>query len=148
MPSIKNQAYEKVKLSYENNAITQQTLARIKQVAKMIAKGKSRMTCLEFMVDTYGIKESQAEKYYRATLRYLAAQQQDDGSEAIRTKLVTLLEGQIEELNGRDSVEARKAAQSAADLIAKLNALYTEKKDVTLTGDVTFEFGAPDNDEV
>lgn len=149
MPTIKKQGYKKVKLEPDTEGITQETLARIKIIAKMIAKGKSRITCIDYICETWNLSEFQANKYYRATLEYLKTEQTDDGSEAIRTKLITLLEKQIEELNERDGVEARKAAQSAADLIAKLNSLYTDKKELKVEGDVTFEFGTPDTgDEV
>lgn len=125
------------------------TLAKIKAVAKMISKGKSRLTCLEYIQENYNVGENQAKKYYWAALDYLRLENDDQEAERLRTKLITLLENQIEELNSKESVEARKAAQSAADLIAKLTALYTDKKEVKVQGDVTFEFGTPDNtDEV
>lgn len=125
------------------------TLAKIKTVAKMISKGKSRLTCLEYIQENYNVGEMQARKYYWAALDYLRIDNDDQEGERLRTKLIALLESQIEDLEQRDSVEARKAAQSAADLIAKLNALYTDKKDIKVSGDVTFEFGTPDNvDEV
>lgn len=125
------------------------TLAKIKAVAKMISKGKSRLTCLEYIQENYNVGENQAKKYYWAALDYLKLDNDDQEAERLRTKLITLLESQIEELNSKESVEARKAAQSAADLIAKLTALYTDKKEVKVQGDVTFEFGTPDNtDEV
>ena len=145
MPQISKQGYRKVKLEENTEGITQETLARIKIIAKMIAKGKARITCIDYIMDTWGVGEAQANKYYRATLDYLAIQHNEDGAEGVRQKLITLLEKQVEELTQRDSVDARKAAQSAADLIAKLNALYTDKKEVKVDGDITFEFGTPDN---
>lgn len=149
MPLISKQGYRKVKLEANTEGITQETLARVKIIARMIAKGKARITCIDYIMKTWGVGEQQANKIYRATLDYLAAEHNEDGAEGIRIKLVNLLEKQIEELAQRNSVDARRAAQSAADLIAKLNSLYTDKKDIKVQGDVSFEFGQPDNvDEV
>lgn len=145
MPKIDKQGYKKVKLTNDTEGITQETLSRIKIVAKMIAKGKSRMTCIDYIMDTWGVGDAQASKIYAATLDYLKVEYDEAHADKLRAKLVTLLESQIEELQERDSVEARKVAQSAADLIAKLNALYTDKKDIKLQGDVNFEFGGPDD---
>ena len=141
--------YVGITLENKCDGVGQETLAKIKTIAKMISKGKSRLTCLEYIQENFNVGEQQAKKYYWAALDYLKLENDDQEAERLRTKLITLLESQIEDLEQRDSVEARKAAQSAADLIAKLNALYTDKKDIRVSGDVTFEFGTPDNvDEV
>ena len=149
MPKILKQGYTKVKLDKNTEGITQETLAKLKIIAKMIAKGKSRLTCIDYIQDTWGYSDTHANRLYATTLQYLKVENDEGEADKMRTKLITLLESQIEDLNARDSVEARKAAQSAADLIAKLNSLYTDKKEVKVEGDITFEFGTPEaQDEV
>ena len=88
------------------------------------------------MSETFGISKVTADKYYRQALEYLAVEN-DAIKGAARKIAIERLNAIIEQAKKRGSTHS---ALQALDQLNKINGLYSEKKEVEITG-IKFDFG-------
>jgi len=57
---------------------TAMTVSRVLELAKMLTKGKSRQSVIEYAMSHYNIDEVQAKRYYSAASKYLIPEDMDE----------------------------------------------------------------------
>lgn len=92
---------------------------RVIETAKKIVKGKTKMSVVGWLKETYGYSDVQAEKYYAAGLRYLlpSPEEQMEFREKLQAKLFARYEALYEQAEEQHNI---KAAREILDSMAKL----------------------------
>lgn len=91
------------------------TVKKIQEAAKMLSKGKSRATIIEWLIDTYGYSPQTAARYYESAVIYLIP----DDDEEYRRNLVKANTTRLETIYER-AMEERQY-KVAREAIAELN---------------------------
>lgn len=77
-----------------NKKSTISTEIRIVEIADLIVKkGYSRIDCMKFAQDEWGLSEKQSERYYYGALNYLKPDEPDKYREALINRNFSILEG-------------------------------------------------------
>lgn len=105
-------------------------------IYQYIRQGLSRERIFEELKDRWGISRKSFDKYYKEALESLVVENKDIIDDA-RKKAIEKLQGIIEKCY---EVNDFKNALKAQDQLNKINALYTDKKEVEVTG-LRFDFG-------
>lgn len=105
-------------------------------IYQYIRQGLSRERIFEELKDRWGISRKSFDKYYKEALESLVVENKDIVDDA-RKKAIEKLQGIIEKCY---EVNDFKNALKAQDQLNKINALYTDKKEVEVTG-LRFDFG-------
>lgn len=108
----------------DGNKPSNTTRYRVKEVAKRIAKGKTRDYCLDFIQETYKLSEQQSIKIYNSAMKYLIPTEPEQ-QEMIRAKLYARYEDLYEQ-----AIEAKnfKVAREVLDSEAKIAGLVSGTK--------------------
>lgn len=124
---------------------TPETLKRISEVAKHISSGWTKTETQEWIMKTYKVNDTSANRYWNAALRYLAYDSQDsDFVEEMRQKTLATLDKLIQ----KEISEGRyKEANTSMDLLAKLMGYNVAKTETKITGDIKFNFGTIPGEE-
>lgn len=88
---------------------------RVLQVADMICEGKSRETCIKYVMDVKGITATQAKYYYDAAVNYLMPDDLDKYQKQMMAKNFKRLE-KIVERGMKDDADLRLAKEAIAEL--------------------------------
>ena len=90
----------------------QETEKRVFELVDMIVKGKSQESCLNYIVEKYGIKRKNAEYYYRSAIDVLIPKNMDEYKAEVIAKnfkrLETIIEKTMDRENYRDAIQALK----------------------------------------
>lgn len=105
-------------------------------IYQYIRQGLSRERIFEELKDRWGISRKSFDKYYKEALESLVVENKDIIDDA-RKKAIEKLQGIIERCYESNDF---KNALKAQDQLNKINALYTDKKEVEVTG-LRFDFG-------
>lgn len=94
-----------------------QSMVRIREIAKKIVAGQTRLNLLDWIEETWEVGESTAEKYYNAAIAYLTPVDEENFKEKLSAKL----SARYEQLY-KDAYEARqyKVAREILDSLSKL----------------------------
>lgn len=91
------------------------TELKVKEMAKMLARGKSKDTVKDYIVEKYGLSEARVDDLYYEAIKYLLPKDDAKFKEEIITKNVARLDKIVEEtMESKNYKEATKA-------IAELN---------------------------
>lgn len=86
------------------------TIKKIQEAAKLLAKGKSRATIIEWLMDTYGFAPTTAARYYESAVLYILPdddeQYRQNLIKANTTRLETIIERAMEERQYKVAREA------------------------------------------
>lgn len=99
-------------LRYGKEAIknTPETERRVFELVDLIVNGKTKETCLLFLMDKYNIGKQMANEYYWASLEYLLPKDVDEHRKILIEKNLVRLEKIIEKTmdreNYRDAIQA------------------------------------------
>lgn len=89
-----------------------QTIARVEQVAKMIAEGQSRPSIQSFIRENYGVGDRQARCYYSAAVKYMMPDDEEEyRNELIQTNLArleTIVERTLADEDYKNAISAIK----------------------------------------
>lgn len=97
-----------------------QTIAKLMYIVKLIAQGKSKINCVDYITNEYGVSESTAIKYYDAAVTFLIP---EDGS-VQKEKSIAILQTRYEQLYEKAyEREQYKTARDILDSLAKLQGL-------------------------
>lgn len=100
-------------------------------------KGVSRNETAKIITERWGVVERTATRYIKDALDELVIDY-EDFAEYSRVQHLQRLEGVFEDAISHND---RKSALSALDQIAKVESLYTERKDININSDtISFEF--------
>lgn len=88
---------------------------RVLEVAKMISEGKTRETCLKYVMESQDVKLAQAKQYYDAAIRFLVPDDIDKYKQEVLAKNFKRLET-IVERGMKDSADLRLAKEAIAEL--------------------------------
>ena len=102
-----------------------------------IRQGLSRKRTVEEICNRWGIVPKVGYDYYAKALKYLTEINKADDLEDIKNRQIERLEGVVESALDRNNYQD---ATRALDIINKLNGLYTEKANITVDGEIKFEF--------
>ena len=102
-----------------------------------IRQGLSRKRTVEEICNRWGIVPKVGYDYYAKALKYLSEINKADDLEDIKNRQIERLEGVVESALDRNNYQD---ATRALDIINKLNGLYTEKANITVDGEIKFEF--------
>ncbi len=100
--------------------MTPETFNRVRDCARLIAKGKTRATVLEHLQEQYGLARTSCPRYYRLALEYLNPENCEEARREIINKNTARLETIIEECMDKGD---EKHLRLAKDAIAELNKL-------------------------
>lgn len=100
--------------------MTPETANRVRDCARLIAKGKTRATILEYLQEHYGLARTSCPRYYQLALRYLDPEDCEGARKDIINKNTARLETIIEECMAAGD---EKHLRLAKDAIAELNKL-------------------------
>lgn len=102
------------------NLPSPQTVAKLMYIVKLIAQGKSKIHCVDYITKEYGVSESTAIKYYDAAVTFLIP---EDGS-VQKEKSIAILQTRYEQLYEKAYGEGQyKTARDILDSLAKLQGL-------------------------
>ncbi len=96
---------------------TAMTVGRILEIAKMLSKGKSRQTAIEYAMSHYNINEAQAKRYYSAATKYLLPDDVDEFRKGLIQANMDRLETIIEKCMEQGQW---KVAREAIDSLNKM----------------------------
>lgn len=96
---------------------TAATVGRILELAKMLSKGKSRQTVIDYAMSTYQINETQAKRYYSAATKYLLPEDMDEFRKGLIQANMERLEHIIEKCMEQGQW---KVAREAIDSLNKM----------------------------
>lgn len=96
-----------------------QTIERIISLAKMLSKGMSRKSAMEWIMTNYGVGDRQARAYYTAALRYLIP----DNEEEYKRGLIQANIDRLETIIERTMAEGSADYKSAIAAIKEINRL-------------------------
>lgn len=105
-------------------------------IYQYIRQGLSRERIFEELKERWGISRQSFSRYYKEALESLVVENKDIVDDA-RKKAIEKLQGIIERCYASNDF---KNALKAQDQLNKINALYTDKKEVEVTG-LRFDFG-------
>lgn len=100
-------------LQSKNQVAKADTIVKVKLVAKMITKGKTRETCLDYIMENFGVGEAQAVNYYQSALHFLTPTEEE--KERLIDKNFARLETLYEEAYERHNYK------ECRELIAEIN---------------------------
>ena len=103
--------------------VTPATEVRVIEVANMICEGKSKKTCLEYIMSSQNVGIAMAKFYYQAALNWLVPTDLDEYKKGLIQANVERLETIIQE-GLEKSVDAKRGAdylRTAKDAISELN---------------------------
>ena len=96
---------------------TAATVGRTLELAKMLSKGKSRQTVIDYAMSTYQINETQAKRYYSAATKYLLPEDMDEFRKGLIQANMERLEHIIEKCMEQGQW---KVAREAIDSLNKM----------------------------
>lgn len=102
-----------------------------------IRQGLSRKRVVEEICNRWNVATKAGLKFYSEALKYLSEINKADDLEDIKNRQIERLEGVVESALDRGNYQD---ATRALDLVNKLNGLYTEKANITVDGEIKFEF--------
>lgn len=105
-------------------------------IIALIREGYSRVRCNQVVSDTLEVSKVSADKYYREALEYLVVE--NDGIKGAARKVAIERLNSVVEDSKRDN--NTRNVLLALDQLNRINGLYTEKKEVEITG-IKFDFG-------
>lgn len=105
-------------------------------VLNLIRNGLSRQRCKEYMKQHWGVSFTTGDKYYTEAIESLVTES-DTVRNAARKIAIERLTGLMERARERGNTDSELRA---LDQLNKINGLYSEKKEVEITG-LQFDFG-------
>lgn len=112
---------------------TSETQRRKREIIEKIREGLGKSKIIDWIKDTYSIKLKQALRLYREALIDLQEISESLDLTNLRTEYIERIESWIEKaVNSGDM----KTAIKCQDMLNKMNSLYTEKQEITLTNEV------------
>lgn len=102
-----------------------------------IRKGYSKKQTIDALCDRWDICDSSAYNYYNAALNYLGELNTGEDIGKVKQKQTERLEGMLQAALDRGNYTN---AARAMDMINKINGLYTENQNITVDGDIKFDF--------
>lgn len=119
-----------------------ETQRRKAEILEKVRKGKSKNKILEWLKEAYDLSDRQAGKLLRDALKDLQEAVSDIDISDIKAEYIERIEQIYETAIEKNDI---KSALKAQDMLNKMNQLYIEKQEVTVTNDVIkFNFGAND----
>lgn len=119
---------------------------RIKEIVSKIRKGWSRAKIIDYIISTYKLTKGPAYKLMGEAYERLAVkcEKQIEAAREIQIdRIENILQSALEAVGPDGKVDPDNAtALKCLDMLNRIFALYTEKKDVTIDGKtLRFEFG-------
>lgn len=105
-------------------------------IIALIREGHSRVRCNQIVKEMFGVSKATADSYYKTALEYLVVENEGIKG-AARKVAIERLNGVIEDAKRRG---ANHTALQAMEQLNKINGLYSEKKEIEVTG-LKFDFG-------
>lgn len=102
-----------------------------------IRQGLSKKRVVEEICNRWNVAPKAGYEWYNKALKYLSQINKPDDLEDIKNRQIERLEGIVESALDRNNYQD---ATRALDLVNKLNGLYTEKANITVDGEIKFEF--------
>lgn len=90
------------------------TIHKVQQAAKMISRGKSRATVIEWLMDTFGLAQVTATAYYENAVRFLLPDDESKFKETLIKANATRLETVYE--RAMDAGDLKAATEAIAQL--------------------------------
>lgn len=105
-----------ITLNSTNGSVPEElTMLRINEVAKLISKGKSRATCIEYIMNTYDLAYNTAKNYYVTAIKSLY-RLDDDVRKGLIQANIDRLEKIIESCIEGNSAEKKVARECITEL--------------------------------
>lgn len=119
-----------------------ETKRRKNEIIDKLSEGMPKRKVVLFIMDRYDISEGEAYRLVREALKDLQENTKDFDITDLRTEYVERINSWIETaVQNKDM----KTALKCQDMLNKINQLYVEKQEVTVTNDVIkFNFGTDD----
>lgn len=118
---------------------TQETQRRKMEILEKVRKGKSKNKIIQETKDAYDLSDRQAGKLLRDALKDLQEATAEIDINDIKAEYIERIEQLFETAVSKNDM---KSALKAQDMLNKMNQLYVEKQEVTVTNDVIkFNFG-------
>lgn len=112
---------------------TPETQRRKAEILEKVRKGKSKNKILEWLKEAYDLSDRQAGKLLRDALKDLQEAVLDIDIGDIKAEYIERIEQLYETALDKNDI---KSALKAQDMLNKMNQLYVEKQEVTVTNDV------------
>ena len=124
---------------WQEHQPTPETKVRINEVAKKISKGWTRFETQTWIMETWGLNEDSAQKYWNAALNKLAQGAADSKYvEEMRKKTIATLDRLVQtEISERKY----KEANASMELMSKLMGYNVNKVEAKVDGEIKFSFG-------
>lgn len=106
-------------------------------VIAYIRKGYSKKQTIDALCDRWDICDTTAYNYYNAALEYLGELNTGEDIGKVKQKQTERIEGMLQLALERGNYTN---AARAMDMLNKINGLYTENQNITVDGDIKFEF--------
>lgn len=118
---------------------TPETKNRVDEVAKKIAGGWTKFETTRWIMDTWGLNDSSANRYWNAALNQLAVNAEDDEYiKEMRKKTVATLDRLVQsEINEK----RYKEANTSMELLSKLLGYNVNKIEAKVDTEIKFDFG-------
>lgn len=110
-----------------------ETQRRKLEILEKVRKGKSKNKILEWLKEAYDLSDRQAGKLLRDALKDLQEAVSDIDISDIKAEYIERIEQLYETSIEKNDI---KSALKAQDMLNKMNQLYVEKQEVTVTNDV------------
>lgn len=110
----------------------EETKRRQKEILDRIRTGESRSKTLQYLKDTYNLKDRQATRLYHDSLEILQASTNINIDE-IRSQYIERIEALFESSVAKGDINSALKAQ---EMLNKMNGLYTDKQEITLKNEV------------
>lgn len=110
-----------------------ETQRRKVEILEKVRKGKSKNKILEWLKEAYDLSDRQAGKLLRDALKDLQEAVSDIDISDIKAEYIERIEQLYETAIEKNDI---KSALKAQDMLNKMNQLYIEKQEVTVTNDV------------
>ncbi len=110
-----------------------ETQRRKLEILERVRKGKSKNKILEWLKEAYDLSDRQAGKLLRDALKDLQEAVSDIDISDIKAEYIERIEQIYETSIEKNDI---KSALKAQDMLNKMNQLYIEKQEVTVTNDV------------
>lgn len=95
---------------------TKLTETRVRELAKMLTKGKSGESIIDYCCKTYNIMPSQAKQYYFAALNYLKPKDENEFRNGLIATNMKRLETIIEKVMSEDKQNLKLAKEAISEL--------------------------------
>jgi hypothetical protein len=115
--SVTNKKIKEIDVTDRGATPTAASVHRVIEIAKMLSKGKSRQSVIDYAMSTYQINETQAKRYYSAATKYLLPEDMDEFRKGLIQANMERLEHIIEKCMEQGQW---KVAREAIDSLNKM----------------------------